>query len=66
MEEAWSDLMPNAEYCQFDAERTFRMSALERAQLQAIRIASGVSTVDEERATEGRAPLPTITKELPA
>lgn len=58
IEEAWSDLIPGEQICRFDPERTLRMSPMERARLQMVRIKSGVSTPDEERSIEGKPPLP--------
>lgn len=58
VEEIWSDLIPGEEICRFDPERTLRMSPMERAQLNALRISSGTMSVDEVRAEEGKPPLP--------
>ncbi|MEM9040770.1 MAG: phage portal protein [Actinomycetota bacterium] len=58
-EEAWSDLLPEGQCSRFDPERTMRMNATKRAELQRTRIESGVTTVDEERAAEGREPIQT-------
>lgn len=58
VEEIWSDLIPGEQLCRFDPERTLRMSPMERAKLQQVRIASGVTSADEERALEGKPPLP--------
>jgi HK97 family phage portal protein len=57
VEEAWSDLIAGDALCTFDAERTMRMTARELAEVAEIRIRSGVSTIDEERAIVGKPPL---------
>ncbi len=57
-EEGWSDLIPGPATCQFQPEKLLRMSPKELADLQSVRLSSGVRTVDEERMAEGLPPMP--------
>lgn len=61
-EEAWTDLLPLAQCAEFEPERTMRMSPKDLAEVQGLRIASGITDVDEERALEGRPPKQGVTQ----
>lgn len=57
-EEAWSDLLPGGNTCRLDPDRLMRMDAKTRAEVNQINITTGVDTVDEIRAKDGKPPLP--------
>lgn len=61
-EEAWTDLIGGPLCCEFDAERTMRMSPRERAEVQEIRLRSGITDIAEERTLEGRPPKTGVTQ----
>lgn len=57
-EEAWSDLVPGGNYAKFCPENLLRTDSETRAKVHEVNIGSGVETVNEARAIEGRKPAP--------